>query len=238
MYKRKAVTQGGRRVKARVFKKRLLGRVPRGPMVHYFNRSTYANLSMNQATGFNALGQYDLAFTFRLDGVQVYCGGSFVSTQALPGYTDFTNLFDCWRIKCVDVALGFTNNSSGINVPTTGLPILSVVEDHDDVAAVAAPDYNQFHNVRTVQIGQQGGSAKDGFYHMRIYPRPQMMMYKTAVTTGFGPSEKPVWIQTLSPDIPHNGLRIGWNTYGLTTNVGIGNLVLNFKIHYEFKDQK
>lgn len=220
---------GGRRVRRRSFG-RFAGRkqrVPRGLAqynVHHFKRSVQSYWPMNLQTGFN-LGAYDMEFSFALAGVNNYIGGGFISTSAMPDVTDFTNLYDQYRIDKVHMRFGFTNNSSGVNTPTTELPILKIATDYDDVAATTSSQILQYAGMKCFQVGNQGKS-QDGWYDYWVTPMPQVTTYRTAVASGYSRPDKPIKIDTQYPDVPHYAVKLFWDNYGLNNPVIVGNLVI------------
>ena len=68
------------------------------PSVYRFKRQIQLPISVNQSTGFFASG-YDLAIIPNLSTCDFRINGVLVFSPTLPNVTEFTNLFDQYRIK-------------------------------------------------------------------------------------------------------------------------------------------
>ena len=191
---------------------------------HCYKRSCQGVWPMNLQTGFS-LGSYDMEFSFALAGQNNYIGGGFINTSALPDVTEFTNLYDQYRIDKIHMRFGFTNNSSGVNTPTTELPILKICTDYDDVGAITSNQILQYAGMKTFQVGN-GGKANDGWYDYWVTPMPQVATYRTAIASGYSRPEKSIKIDTQYNDVPHYGVKLFWDNFGLANAVTVGNLCI------------
>jgi len=154
--------------------------------VHLFKRSyLLANVSNSFKVTAN---ETPVDFTFTFD--------------KLPTITDFTALFDQYRILKVKYYVDYFANSSS-HASTSGgvvnaqdIPRFYIVSDQDDNNALT-----------TVQAALQYQSVKKyncakPFTHT-FDPRVLVQTYRTLTTTGYAPAEKPIWIDFAQTDVPH-----------------------------------
>ena len=211
-----------RRVSRRI--KMAVSRSVRSFNEHHFKRSVQGYWSMNQSTGFNGAG-FDMQFSFSLQGQNNYVAGLFINTSGLPDYGEFTALYDQYRIDKIHMRFGFTNNQSGVNTAATELPVIKIVKDTDDVNTITGNQILQYAGMKSFQLGN-GGVSKDGWYDFWVVPKPQVTTYRTAIGSGYSAPDKSIKIDTAYSDVPHYGVKLFWDPYGLTSNVSIGNMVI------------
>jgi len=149
-------------------------------------------------------GAYDAEIYFNLSGFTVFMGGVSWYSYPMPNFTDFTNLYDQYRIDWIDLEFTLNSNNSSVTNPTLSLPRVFFVEDHDDVAATNLNSLQQYDNLKTWQFGIDSGVMK----RVRIHPTPLEMVYYTAALTGYQKGSNKKWINTAYPTIPHYGVKI------------------------------
>jgi len=197
------------------------------------NTQSATGLTMNGAN----YGVYDIELSFSLSGgVQVLIGGANADTYGMPNATDFSNLYEQYRIDWIDCMITFTNNNSSINQPTTGLPRIFFVEDHDDTAAVNMTGILQYDNLQQWQLGaNQGSNTKT----IRIHPTALQSVYLSAVATGYEAGNKARFISTAYAGVPHYGVKMMVDPiYYSAGSVAVGNLAMAFKYHLTFRSVK
>lgn len=125
------------------------------------------------------------AFQFRLSD----CAGS----------TDFTNLFDQYKISGVKVRIWWTSTSSdsATRVPAPRM-IYSVDEDDNEVPT----DLNGFRQKNSVKVHQFGNGVPLQLY---IKPRLAKSVYNNSVSTAYSSTRS--WVDCQNSNVPHYGLK-------------------------------
>jgi len=197
------------------------------------NTQSASGLNMNGV----AYGAYDIEMSFSLSGgVQVLIGGANVDTYAMPNATDFSNLYEQYRIDWIDVMLTFSNNNSSINQPSTGLPRIFFVEDHDDTSAINMTGILQYDNLKEWQLGANGGSNTKT---IRIRPTALQSVYLSAIATGYEAGNAPRFISTAYAAVPHYGVKMMVDPIFYSAgSVFVGNIAMSFKYHLTFRSVK
>lgn len=132
-----------------------------------------------------------------------------VALSACPGYTDFTNLFDSYRI--VKVRIDFMPNLTGN--PANALPglynMFHMAVDHTDVSVPSqSGDVLQYDQHRSVQPYRP--------FSITWKPAPSSAYYNSATLSGYGPVPG-AWIDSSSPAVPHYGLKTWWDCNSATS---------------------
>lgn len=129
-----------------------------------------------------------------------------------PAPTDFTNLFDQYRI--VKTQINFVPNYSGNTAG--GIPglynIFYMAVDHTDVTSpTQASDVLQYDAHRLVQPYKP--------FSITFKPAPSSSFFNSTTTTGYGPRQG-AWLDSSSPAVPHYGLKWVWDCNSATaTNI-------------------
>lgn len=138
-------------------------------------------------------------YNYSVDGATKILYSGSISLDQLPNYTEFTNLFDQYRINLLKFNIVPTVNSntefSGTN-PHLVLPEIWSVIDYDGTYPSTFSAMSERQNCKKTR-----GST----VHKRIY-KPTVLdeVYITASTYGFSPKRKQ-WISTVNPNVPHFG---------------------------------
>lgn len=243
-------------IKRRIAKKRVVkpssllkNRPAPTPRYHLFSRMASSNngatnafpltIQQNSITGraefsTGASSGQNLALMFRLDEVDLYLNGSVASTFALPNYTEFTNLFDEYCIKKVDVYVlpSFTNAGPSSNYAYT-LPYIVHAEDNDDVGSTGSQSLMQYSGAKFTQLlGQLPQiSAKP---LRTVHPKAQVNVATS--TGGTGQSIASPWINTSNANVPHYGFKMSlddsYNGVGAGTTVHFLNIVCRYHLAF------
>lgn len=119
-------------------------RIPRNPILraHSFKRTTSFQLGVNSYQGFTtpsgaSVYGNGLSFIYTLAGPIVTGSVAFATTVPMPNVSEFTSLFDQYKIKRIKVRMIWTNNvtnSSAAAGTLTGIanPIVQIATDLDD----------------------------------------------------------------------------------------------------------
>jgi len=123
-------------------------------------------------------------------------GAYSVTLASIPGYTEFTALFDQYRI--IQVTIQF----SPINVGAVALPIISVIDYDDANVPSTADELRQYQTLRTV-TGTQ-------YFERTFTPRIAMAAYGNGVFNSFATQSPSIWLDSASSSIPYYGLKYYW----------------------------
>lgn len=124
-------------------------------------------------------------------------------------HTEFTNLFDQYKICMVKINISYNHNSAevpkssaapppGDNSIYQSIPILHYAVDHDDNNALTSLDQLlQFGNYRKASLIRP--------VKIVLKPCVAAMTYRGVASTGYG--AKRMWIDAGNDDVPHYGLK-------------------------------
>jgi hypothetical protein len=118
----------------------------------------------------------------------------YLTLDAFPNYTDFTSLFDSYRILQAKVT--FVPLAKGNAV---GLPFYTVI-DYDDAATPSST--GEMFQYDTLQI-----SSTNDLTERVFYPRVADAQYTGSTFTGYGRGEVGKWIDSASPNVQHYGIK-------------------------------
>jgi len=185
------------------------------PSIHYFKRR--ARLGYITPTYANS-GYQGFSYQFQLND--------------LPGFTDFVNLFDAYKITKVKLELTIPYTNAPIWDSTTG-PVagqnrgtaeMIMVEDHDDAGTPASSEVG-FNEIREYSKSKLYLFSRGRIAKIVIKPCILYETYRTAITTGYSPKYSQ-WIDTDHYDVKHYGVR------GVVKQVGLINgESLNIECH-------
>lgn len=186
-FKRKRNGRGaGRPAKRRRIMRRIRGALKR---VHSFSRTV-------QFTDLAYLDQTDREYSFQF------------KLNDLNNYTEFTNLYEMYRICAIKIRLIPSNNVSDIT-STQAIPQLMWVRDMDDATLPASrAELMEYPGVRITRLtGPRTIYIK--------HPRVARAIYN-GLTTAYGEGRPNTWVDSENEDVPHYGLKaILMNTSGV-----------------------
>lgn len=125
----------------------------------------------------------------------------------VPNYTEFTALYDQYRIRKV-VCRFIPKQSSSMLMPydasgsvgNTIIPRMWAAVDYDDSSALTSIDeIKQYSKAQAWPFTQK--------HSVVISPKVDKAIYNTAISTAYGPAGG-VWIDCGNPDVPHYGLKL------------------------------
>jgi hypothetical protein len=146
--------------------------------------------------------------------------------SSLPGYAEFTNMFDQYRITRVDVIYEPASRC-GPSAPTTsnGAPHMWTQVDYDSTATVSVAELQQRENAMV-------HSAYDKWEHSFV-PKIAATVYQSAVASGYMVPEGNPWISTQTPSVEYYGFKYAFPATASAVQFG-GTLM--FRVHYELKN--
>jgi len=169
-----------------------------------------------------------------MENTQGYVNGIFTYNVPVPNYPEFAALYDYWRIGGVEMKAFYSCNVADSSTPAVAMPLLLIDNDYDDVDnGETVSSMLERSTTRYVQIFEP--------IKHRCKPNPVGPLVVTSSGGGVstpnsaGIYSEGQWLNSNSPGIRHNGIKIVWNTQGRTTNVDIGTITFSFKVLYEFK---
>lgn len=201
----------------------------RGPTVYPFKRQIQQTLTLNQSTGW-AGGGNDVCISFSLTQATFFVNGAAAFGPSLPNVTEFTGLFDQYRIKKVNIRLIFSNNESGVNAPSTVLPVVHCYNDYNDTTTKALATVQEYPEMKTFQLG----TNRDIRWSCVPHCRADVLTNSGALSSSAMNVTSP-WIDTSSANIEHLGARFFFNNLGRNTAVDIGSVLILVDYFMEFK---
>jgi len=142
----------------------------------------------------------------------VYGGGDILgaytfSLSKLPNYTEFTALFDRYRINGVLIefmpAVDSFSTQPGVSMTAFALPQVRTIIDHTEDGAPA--NFNEMYQYKNCKM-TQGNRIHKRF----LKPAVLTSAFETAVSTAYIPKWKQ-WITTDDPTTPHYCIKYGIN---------------------------
>jgi len=231
-------------------------RIPRSIREHKFTRTVSTNngasynnpqqivLTVDQNRGFlyngANVGSFNLALTFSLSGMNIWAAGTYQGTISVPGTSDFTSLYEQYRIDYIDITFFYSNNQSSNNQPGLTLPVFGIVRDFDDTQATDMFALQQYSGYQMWQVGNQRG---DGSFKLRLKPAAQQITFNgSGGTTATG--VKRVFSPTMSmqtAQVPHYGVKIAFDpiAQGQTgVSAVLGYFSINATYHLTMKNTR
>lgn len=160
---------------------------------------------------------------------QAFGGSMQFQLDDVPSATDFTNLFDNYRVTGVEVEFVYSVNSA---VQAATAPVMTIALDHDD--ATAPTGYGaiaQHDTAKTVTL------VDGGIHRVRIpFPRVAQSAYNGSVFTSYVQGKANQWIDNTSANVPHYGLKFWMAGFPVTTAAGDVALRIRKKYFVETKE--
>jgi hypothetical protein len=167
------------------------------------------------------------ATDYRFAGVSVY-------TTALPNVSEFSALFDQWRLKKVivriDMPAAYSNSG---NSPGIIMPCMYFVSDYDDSQDCTITDMLQYPQCRVHNF------YKDGYtpFQVSLSPKPLRDVAGSGIATSYGPMPTAPWLRTADLSTPHYGLKVAFDWFGYTQLTTVG-IVVTIWYELEFTNPK
>lgn len=208
--------------KRRAYKKRPMGKISRsvGSRPHLFTRLGNRTLIYNNGTTTLSYVNNDSGFALGTQFNDTITGTYGVGfshifrLSQMPGYTDFTSLFDKYKICKIVYTIMFQCNQAPINGSSV-LPILHLVSDDDDNTIPSGLG----------ELQQRSGCKRRVLGNTVVFkytfrPKVASAVYNTPVSTAY--AIKGGYINSDYSDVPHYGIKGLINNLMMTTNNSIG----------------
>lgn len=159
--------------------------------------------------------------------------------EDIINYTEFTALFDKFRIRGIAVRLipFFTSSLTGAAFTSTAAqmqPLLHTIIDHDDVIRPSDDEtglntIRQYDTYKMMRLGPK-------IFRRYLVPKAQTIV-RGVGTDGYAQVGKNVWLDCATTQIPHYGLKgiLEWNNPGSSTLLHIK---AEYTAYLEFKDTR
>jgi len=222
-FARRAVRSMVRRKPARAFvRRRRVGRVKTHNKVHTFVRWCDKDTTYPGSNGPNVINEtgsnQNLVYTFKLDNV--------------VNPSDFTNLYDRYRINKVSLHLTRLRNSTGDSSASPYNKKICVVWDDDANALTQEDDYLEYGNCKRYNI------IGNGDVKLTLYPKLSAPLLNVGGSNNAYqsiPSSKQ-WLKIEDDDIPHFGLKIFVPSGVVPVDYGL--FTVRAKFHLSLKNSK
>lgn len=180
-------------------------------------------------SGINSTGWYDMQFSFSLSAMNALIHGTTQNNWGVPNYTEFTNLFDLFRIKKVVFKMYLNSNSSTVTTPAVSLPVIYSAVTSDDANLVSQTSIQQYETCKSHQFG-------DKELTWVFKPKPSLLAYN-GLTSGYSPTNG--WLDTNYSDVPHFGIKFVLDPiFNTSVSTTCGYITCSAQIFYEFKNTK
>jgi len=154
--------------------------------------------------------------TITMNGVLTSSTGSYsFKLSDLPQYTEYTAMFDRYRITGVKLhvfpRISQQTPAGNTTAATAYSPVIAHTIDYDD--ATAPTDINTINQYDTVKFQYEFKPFK-----VWIKPRAAQAQYGAGVFTSYGNSSPKQWMDVASPDIAYYGWKWATNGYSAALN--------------------
>lgn len=124
----------------------------------------------------------------------------------LVNSTEFSTVFDSYKLRKVKATLQCSNNISGIASTVGGqigyMPYLEYSHDYDDGVAPNASTFRERMGIKTRYF-----NATTGNITMSVYPKCAPVVSSSIGTTNSLPSDKGTWLNMTDRAVPHYGIK-------------------------------
>jgi len=207
--------------------------VPRTPTFP-IRRTLQRSLSYNPAAGLDASGQYTMQLTFSPGATDFRLGGVSIYTDSLPNNTEFSQLFDQYRVVGVIVRIDLNPNAYANSGVAYTAPIAYFIADYDDPQDATVVQCLQYPQVITHSWSE--GGYKPFIAHLK--PKPLRDVAGAGIATGYSPMASAPFIRTSEMTVPHYGLKMALVNNGASVNAVIANLLISVFYDMEFINPK
>ena len=195
-------------------------------------RSVQQHMAYNPSSGF-AGGGFDLGVAFSLGNMELTIGGVTTYTPSLPSVSEFTNLFDEYRLKSVDLEIYYSQGSS--NTVTYPTPMLHIANDDNSAGSFNLADMQQYPYGHTYQLSQAGIK---GPIKWRVTPSCRLDALTTTGLTSTSALDANDWIDTSSSNVRFLGTRLWIDNLGRSVDIDMGTITVKATYNLEFRKMR
>jgi len=196
--------------------KRDIVRRPKRMMLGSYNFTRYASITIGTGTTFtlsNLLDENGFSFQFSL--------------ASLRNFSDFTNLFDQYKINQVDLYFKLIQNPEApttTNTVATYYPTLWYVRDYDDSSTMTVANMQEKQGAKRIVM------KPDAIQKISVVPKFQRMIYQTLTSTGYGPGTG--FLDCVDSGVPHYALK---TTFQVPASGATWQVEVQAKYHVSFR---
>lgn len=172
--------------------------------------------------------------TIIMNAVATSSSGAFeFKLNSLPGFTEFTSLFDKYRIVKVKALwmprITQQTVAGALTAATSTSPPIVTVIDQDDSTPGDFTVLQQYDNAKW-HPGYEP-------FTVMIYPRVAQAIFGGSVFTSYGNASAKQWVDVASPDVPYYSLKWATAPYSASLN-GNQSWDISFKYYLEFMNPR
>lgn len=197
-------------------------------------RTTTRQLSWNPAVGLETLSSSTLQITYAPSAIDFRIGGVSIYLDSLPSVSEYSALFDQYRIKGVTIRMDYNVNLYSNNGVAYASPLISYVMDKDDSNDLTLANMFQYPQVATHSFQENG--YKPLILHFS--PKPLVDIAGSGISTGYSPMKIAPFIRTTDLAIPHYGMKFAVQGNGGSVNAVIGFFQITTYVDLEFINPK
>lgn len=194
-----------------------------------FRRSVRRQIYWNPVSGLDGTGTTDLQISFSPGATDWRFGGVSVYTDSLPNNSEFSALFDQWRIKSIIMRADYTVHQWDNSGVSYSIPLVSYVADYDDPGQLTLSAMQEYPQQRIHNFSENGYSP----LLLQLQPVPLRDIAGSGVATGYAPSTVAPFIRTSEFSIPHYGLKLALIGNGASVNAVLG--YFNISVWYDLE---
>jgi len=148
----------------------------------------------------SAAGEVNKAYTFNL--------------AQLPGVSDFTSMFDAYKIDKVNVTFWpfKATNQDPSTVSTYDIPRTYLLVDYDDDNPQTSTNLREYANCRISTMTRK--------LKISLVPKVAQAVYRTALTSAYAQPNKSIKLDMSYTDVPHYGIKYANTTSGTAGGFG------------------
>jgi len=188
-------------------------------------RALQRTFTLNAAVGIDGYVSFDMQIVFYPDSVNWRIGGVSIYTDNVPNITEFTSLFENWRLKSI-VLLANIAQQFGNSGATVAWPLVMYAPDYNNTTSATKLDLLQYPQVKIHSF------AKDAYTPLmyKFSPKPLRDVAGSGVSTSYGPMSVAPWLRTADTQTPHYGIKQYIDFVGTTYNQ---NISCEFTVFFE-----
>ena len=217
--------------RSRRYKLPLTIKSKKAPVTHILRarRSVQQHMAYNPSSGW-AGGGFDLGIAFSLANLELNIGGVTTYTPSVPQVSEFTNLFDEYRIVSVDLEIFYSQGSSNtVSYPT---PMLHIANDENSAGSFNLSDMQQYPYCHTYQLSQAGIK---GPIKWRVIPSCRLDALTTTGVSSTSAFNANDWIDTASSTVRFLGTRCYIDNLGRSVDADMATITVKATYNMEFR---
>jgi len=186
----------------------------RVPSVFKFKRSFSTNVAVYDVDYFTGMQEFRL--------------------NQLPNYTEFTAMFNSYKIYFAKVTFIYDRNDA-VSVPagTNLLPnMVTAIDNNDANGLTSLEDFQQYRSFKLRRM--------DRPVSVILKPKPATAVYYTGATPRYAADASDVWVDISGVTVPFYGLKYGFlggASGGIGTYV-LGHCLITVTLYMKFKDPR